>query len=534
MNTKSKAIRNKTHIPCPSCTSSDAYVEYDDGHGYCFSCNKVHRINQFFYDTSSSASCAYKGDDKVTQQYVPHRGITVDTLRFYDVKTNVNELNVPVSTEFKYGDDFTITREWDRKAFKSSGISEQVKLFGQDKFNSGSAKAITIFEGAHDALAGYQMLGSKYPAVAVRSASTALNDLKANRAYVNSFDQIYFCFDNDAAGEKALGHCASLFDVNKVYHVKLDKYKDANDYLEKNASKEFTSAWFNAPQYMRKGIVSSYKAIEELLSTDAKATDATYPFSTLNDLTFGIRFGEVNLFTAQEKTGKTEVMRAIEYHLLKTTDHNIGIIHLEEQEKRSIQGLVSYELNTPCHLPTSSASKEDQIKAYKQLTKRDGRLSFYTHFGSDDPDTILDVIRYLATVCHCKFIFLDHITMLVTGFEEDDERKKLDYISTRLAMLTRELNFTLFLVSHVNDNGQTRGSRNISKIADLIVHLDRDIESINPDERNRTNLLIKGNRFGGTTGPSGVLNFNSDSYTIKELDDTELEKQRTAAGVAPF
>lgn len=508
------------------CTSSNAYVEYDDGHGYCFSCQKIYRPFKF--------DITYEVDPIVTQQYVPHRGINSETLRFYDVKTNVNEQNVPISTEFKYGNDFTIIREWDRKAFKSSGMSETVKLFGQDKFNSGSAKAITICEGAHDALATYQMLGSKYPCVAVRSASTALKDIQANHQYVNSFDQIYFCFDSDPAGEKALSQCASCFDINKVYHVKLDKYKDANDYLEHNASKEFVSSWFNAPQYIRKGIVSSYKSIEEILSADAKATDATYPFSTLNDLTFGIRFGEVNLFTAQEKIGKTEVMRAIEYHLLTTTDHNIGIIHLEEQEKRSVQGLVSYELQTPCHLPTSSASKEDQIEAYKRITKRDGRLSFYTHFGSDDPDSILDTIRYLVTVCHCKFIFLDHITMLVTGFEDDDERKKLDYISTRLAMLTRELNFTLFLVSHVNDDGKTRGSRNISKIADLIVHLDRDIESHNPDERNCTHLLVKGNRFGGTTGPAGILRFNSDTYTIKELNDTELEKQRTAAGVVPF
>lgn len=527
MNTKSKAIRNKTHIPCPNCTSSDAYVEYDDGHGYCFSCNKIHRPNSFTYFND-------RDSDIVTQQYVPRRGITGDTLRFFDVRTNVDSNNVPISIEYKYGDDFTITREWERKAFKSSGVSDKVKLFGQDKFNSGSAKSITICEGADDAMSAFQMHGSKYPCVAVRSASTALKDLQANHAYVNSFDQIYLCLDNDAAGEKALSQCASLFDINKVYHVKLDKYKDANDYLVNNSTREYVSAWFNAPQYMRKGIVSSYKNVETILNTDTKATDATYPFPTLNDIAFGIRFGEVNLFTAQEKIGKTEVMRAIEYHLLKTTDHNLGIIHLEESEKRSIQGLISYELQTPCHLPTSSASKEDQVKAYKTLTKRDGRVSYYTHFGSDDPDTILDTIRYLVTVCHCKFIFLDHITMLVTGFEEDDERKKLDYISTRLAMLTRELDFTLFLVSHVNDAGKTRGSRNISKIADLIVHLDRDIESFDPNERNTTTLLVKGNRFGGTTGPAGRLMFSSDTYTIKEIDDTNMAQARTPIGIVPF
>jgi twinkle protein len=208
----------------------------------------------------------------------------------------------------------------------------------------------------------------------------------------------------------------------------------------------------------------------------------------------------------------------------------MAIIHLEEAEKRSVQGLLSYELGVPVHLPDCSASVDEQLKSYEALTKRDGRLHFYTHFGSDDPDTILDTIRYLVSVCHCKFVFLDHITMLVTGFEGDDERKKLDYISTRLAMLTRELDFTLFLVSHVNDNGQTRGSRNISKIADLIVHLERDNEAESFDTRNTTSLMVKGNRFAGKSGPAGYLQFDPHTYQVSEksLDDSVETK------ISPF
>ena len=106
--------------------------------------------------------------------------------------------------------------------------------------------------------------------------------------------------------------------------------------------------------------------------------------------------------------------------------------------------------------------------------------------------------------------------MLVTGYEGDDERRKLDYISTRLAMLTRELDFTLFLVSHVNDEGKTRGSRNISKVADLLVALDRDIENDDPEIRNRTKVTVKGNRFASTSGPAGSLKFDPKTYQIKE------------------
>ena len=160
------------------------------------------------------------------------------------------------------------------------------------------------------------------------------------------------------------------------------------------------------------------------------------------------------------------------------------------------------------------------------MTKKDDRVYFYSHFGSDDPDVILDVIRYLVAVCDCKFIFLDHITMLVTGFEEDDERKKLDYISTRLAMLTRELNFTLFLISHVNDDGKTRGSRNIAKVADLIISLSRDIESEDLDTRNTTKVLVKGNRFAGMTGPIKPLYFDVKTYVLQEKDDLEIKTKK--------
>ena len=113
--------------------------------------------------------------------------------------------------------------------------------------------------------------------------------------------------------------------------------------------------------------------------------------------------------------------------------------------------------------------------------------------------------------------------MLVTGYEGDDERKKLDYLSTRLAMMTRELDFTLFMVSHVNDDGKTRGSRNISKVADLIISLARNSEADTYDERNKTRLTVRGNRYAGLSGPAGALMFDPKTFKLSEMkiDDTK-------------
>jgi twinkle protein len=434
-------------------------------------------------------------------------------MKKYAVRTEVTESGEPTVVSFPYGPDASKVRTLSEKRFRWAGEAGKAGLFGQDVFAPGG-KAVTLHEGEFDALAGYAMTGC--PSLSIKSASTAERDCGEQFKYLDSFDHIYICFDNDPPGQEAVRKVAKLFNPGKVYHMKMHHHKDANEYLVNNHTGEFKQLWANSKLYLPEGIIGSYSEIEDILRSEGQAKIADYPFAHLNGMTLGIRSSEVTLLTAQEGIGKTEIVRALEHHLLKTTDYNMGIIHLEEKEKRSVQGLIGYEVGHPVHFPDSPVSVEDQIEAYRSLTRRDGRVYLYPHFGSDDPNVILDTIRYLAAACQCKFIFLDHITMVVTGFEGEDERRKLDYLSTRLAMLVKELDFTLFLVSHVNDNGQTRGSRNISKIADLSVHLDRDLESSVEEVRNRTKLLVKKNRFGAQTGPAGALQFDPTTFKVKE------------------
>src|SRR5262249_36503129 len=155
---------------------------------------------------------------------------------------------------------------------------------------------------------------------------------------------------------------------------------------------------------------------------------------------------------------------------------------------------------------------EEVKEAYRKIIKRDERLHAYGHFGSDDPETIIDKIRFLVSACDCKFIFLDHITMVVTGLADGEQTKALDYLSTKLAMMVEDLNSGLIFISHVNDDGLTRGSRNISKVAHTWVHMDRNITSGSEIERNTTNLIVRKNRFAGRTGPAGKLIFDPSTF----------------------
>jgi twinkle protein len=448
-------------------------------------------------------------------------------MEFYGVLTKVDDENdgKPISLGFPYlveGNDEPAykVRKVDEKAFLSHGPMAQANLFGKERFPRASAKAITITEGELDAMSGFQMMGSKYPFVSVRSSSSAKKDCADMFEYLNSFDKIYLALDNDEKGQQACKAVATLFDFNKVYHVKMDVQKDANGYLQAGLTKEFKNVWYNARKFIPEGIYSSKGEFRKLLEESGTRCAFPYPFPTLERMLEGLAMGETVLFTALEGRGKTEILRAIEYKLLKDDPKNkIGVIHLEETQARTIQGFAGYELGQPVHRKNNVVSKYDIHTALDRLLGEDDRLHIYGHFGSDDPDVIINTIRFLVAVCGCKYIFLDHISIVVSGLDEEDERKALDKISTKLAMLANDLEFCLVMVSHVNDHGQTRGSRNISKVAHKWVHLERDIKSANETERNTTYLTVNKNRGGHETGPAGRLYFDPSTYILTEIED---------------
>lgn len=455
--------------------------------------------------------------DNFTYEYLPHRGITKETFKFYECKTKIDGEGKPVSIGFPYGPEAFKVRSLDKKDFYSVGEISSAGLFGRDRFSSGSHKYVTITEGELDALSLYQVLRS--PVVSVQSATSAARDCSRDHGWLSGFERIYLAFDNDEPGRKAAADVAKLFDYNKVFHVKFTKRKDSNEYLRNGEAEELRNIWWNASKYLPDGISSSLQEFKRILKERPQAGLPLYPSSLLNSMTYGVRTGESVLITAMEGVGKTELMHAIEYKALKETDNAVGAIFLEEPKARHLQALAGLELKAPVHLPGSGHSDGEIAAALERLVPKDDILHVYSHFGSDDPHVILDTIRFLVTARNCRLILLDHITMVVSGLAGEDERKALDFIATRLEMMVKELDFALIMVSHVNDDFKTRGSRYISKVADIWIEINRDLETTDELEKRTAHLKIKKNRFSGQTGPAGTLLFDSVSHTYKEPDN---------------
>jgi twinkle protein len=427
------------------------------------------------------------------------------------------------------------TRSITEKQFSVMGDWKEAVLFGQNKFTPGG-KAITITEGEFDALACYQLTGSRYPVVSIRNGATsALKDCRASFEYLDSFDKIVICFDNDEPGQQAANQVAELFG-SKAHIFKFPKQelKDANDYLIQGYVKEFVEEWWNAEKYVPDGIVAG-STLWDLVNQPVEKAEVQYPYHGMNNLTYGIRLGELVTVTAGSGLGKSQFMREIVWQILNKTEDNIGLMFLEESVKKTAKSLMSLAANKPLHLPDCEVEEEELRYAFDATLGTD-RVFLFDHFGSTAIDNIINRVRFMAKGLNCRYVFLDHVSIVVSAQENGDERKALDEIMTKLRTIVQETGIALFVVSHLkrpeskgHEEGaatslaQLRGSGSIAQLSDMVVGLERNGQHENEVERNTTYVRVLKNRFSGLTGLACRLLYRRDTGRMNELPPEETK-----------
>lgn len=408
-----------------------------------------------------------------------------------------------------------------KKRFAAEGRAKELGLWGRHAFPPKSANTITITEGQDDAMAVYQMMGSKYPVVSIHSSVTAERDVRVDFEYLNSFQNIVLCMDNDEQGKKAVRAITNVgFPPGKLKVMTPRRHKDANDYLLAREGEIFSKEWWQAPVYRPDGLRIGTELWQDII--DRKDSFAVpYPFEGLNKMTFGLRLSELVTVTADSGVGKTSVLKTIERLLLLNEEaierkYGVGLLHLEESNGDTALGLLSIHNQQPYHLPTTDRKEEDLKKAYDELLNND-RFICYDHFGSNSIDTILDKVRHMVAM-GCKYVVIDHLSIIVSD-QSGDERKQLDEITTKLKTLTMELDIAVIVVVHTNRQGQIRGTAGVEQLSNIVLRLQRDKMDSDPWRRNVTTLSVEKNRFSGFTGPSCYLWYNPETSTLTELDE---------------
>ena len=539
----------KHNQPCHSCGGSDPVSINDDGSAYCFSCNT------FFKDYSTSDVQQTQEDNTI--DFTVHQGASKEGF----VHRNFNELTdrgISLTTAKKYGvtskesfgkildhsypyyinnEEVSCKIRKQDKTFAWTSSPKGVGLFGEQLFKAGG-KYITLVEGECDAMAAYELLGSKWPVVSIRSgAAGAVRDVKESLEFLESFENVIIAFDNDKHGREAAKKVARVLSPAKAKIFSLPaEIKDSNDMLRQNRRQEFVQLWWSAKMYTPSGVMNITEQKEKFDNRERKSS-IPFPWHGLNSKLEGLRAGELVTLCGGTGLGKSSVTRELEHWLIQNTEDNVGVVALEEDWRRTVDGILSIEASAKLHIDSvrEKYSQEELDTMFNNVfgNSNSDRVWVHSHFGVNDIDSIFSKLRFMIVGCGCKWIVVDHLHMLVSATTDGDERRNIDSIMTRLRSLVEETGAGMILVSHLrridgnrgHENGietglsHLRGSQSIAQLSDCVISLERNQQADDAIEASTTRVRVLKSRYTGDVGVATHLLFDNESGRLREVDD---------------
>ena len=358
-------------------------------------------------------------------------------------------------------------------------------------------------------------------------AASAKKDIQKQVPLFQGYDEIVLFFDGDSPGRQAAEEAASVLPPGKVKIARLEGFKDASEALQADDAEAIRKAIWQAKPFRPDGIIDG-KTLLEIVTTPQKPCEHEYPFKGLNEKLHGIRYGELTTFTAGSGAGKTSFCREIATDLLQSGE-SVGILELEASNRRTALGLMSVASGKPLHIGEHDTK---ELKSIFESTIANWNLYCFDGFGSYDPDIVYNRIEYMATGLECRVIFLDHLSILLSGLD-GDERRMIDTTMTRLRSLVERTNIALFLVSHLrrasNDKhaheeggrvslSSLRGSHSIAQISDSVIALERDQQA--GTKRSFTTVRVLKNRYSGEVGVACELDYDLSTCRFIEHEVT--------------
>lgn len=443
-------------------------------------------------------------------------------------------------------------------------VSIQNKLFGQDVAESINRKRanVVVTEGQWDTVSTYQALvdsvkNTKYEGMEPQIVSIPLGTKNAveavlhNEAFVTSFDAVTLFFDDDhctpAEAKKGIlkGHEAreavagALIDsgLSMMTVVAQDGFKDASDYLQAGKSSELAKlVQFGKKPFSTEKIVRASEISFETIIEPQPQGVMIDCFPKLMERLYGFREKELTMILAPSGVGKSTVCSILADKFM-AAGHKIGMIFLEEGNKDTFQRLIASELKVnylkfkrnPLAVATSEAIRE----VYDKITAND-KLVLLDHFGSMPIDSLMAKVKHMVLVEGCKYILLDHLSMVVSGNETENERKELDMVMTALASFCAANAVHLIVVCHINrsDSAQflppkgkegepfwvnvrkesARGSAALEQCSWNILGIEPEIL---PDfSRGRVRIKVLKTRFGDSLGIADVFTLDPDTWEV--------------------
>ena len=224
------------------------------------------------------------------------------------------------------------------------------------------------------------------------------------------------------------------------------------------------------------------------------------------------------------------MMREVGLHILDNSEDKIGIISLEESPAETSRKFAGMAISRN---PALEEIELDDLKVGFDKVFGDDKVILLDHQGSIKDASIIDQLEYMCLM-GCKYLFIDHITILVSeGANDLTGNEAIDKIMNDLLRLVKRHNVWIGLVSHLRKapNGtksfeegklpsvdDIRGSGSIKQVSFDIIAFARDMTSENEETRNTIMMSVLKSRTIGKTGPVPGAKYNETTGRLKKIE----------------
>jgi twinkle protein len=459
---------------------------------------------------------------------LPDRKLRGKALSHYGIKVGMSGKDgvTPALHYYPYTKDGVLVaykvRLIEGKRIWSVGDQGDVDLFGWEQAITTGAKRLIITEGELDAVAMRTIL-ERYtkeayidymPAVCSlpHGAGGARKDLSRLMPKIRKhFKDISFCFDGDAAGEKAIEDACTIVPDATVITL---PSKDANACIMEGKGKAaFAAAQFNSAKPKNTRLVFGEDLHEG--AKEAAEFGVSWPWQKMTDMTRGIRTGETIYIGAAQKMGKSEIVNALAKHLIAEHGWPVLMCKPEEANKKSYKMILGKVAGKTFVDPKVEFDEVAYDKAGEAVHGKLALLNLYQHVGWE---SLQADIRSAAS-WGAKAVFVDPLTQLSNGLSASEANTKLQEVAQELASMALDLDLVIFIFCHLrnpdggppHDRGgkvltsQFAGSRAMGRSCNYMIGLEGNKDpELTDEERNMRTLVLLDDREFGEVGEVGL------------------------------
>lgn len=444
-------------------------------------------------------------------EYLRKRGFTDDTMGHFHI--GASDSDTVMLPYYRNGELINVKYRsiTDKKKMHTEKDAEPI-LFNRDQVYSDT---LIICEGEYDAMALYRY---GMDAVSVPMGAKNYQWIDQEWEYLETFKEIFLCFDMDGAGQEAAREVAQKLGLWRCRIVSLPA-KDANECLLKGLSigECFSDAKVISPDTL---VTPTHfeEQVLELFCAGKNLFGVPTAWEGLTEKLKGWRGGEVTIWSGRNGSGKSTILNQ---HILDMAQKGVKscIFSGEMPPARYLRWAVIQHRENDAPSPTAISAS---------LNWMDGKIYILNITNRLLPEKLLSDFEYAARRFDVRHFIVDSL-MKVSLDPNDEYKAQADFIDS-LCMFAQKFNVHVHVVAHprktISDSDEpgkvdVKGNSHITDLAHNVLILNRTSEEAAEKVKKKgktpsdMQLYVKKNREFGIEGKVHFI-FNEKTKRYRE------------------